>query len=460
MAAATQATNNTMKLDAAMIQEIATEAYIYAYPLVLMEITRRVNTNVDMRDGGNNLTISAPMNTFCHLTRFPDDSFDAVVRPNADTLYSALWYDVSEEPLIITVPDSGGRYYLLPIMDMWTHSFSSAGTRTTGNHAQTLAIVDRAWSGKLPEDVRVYRSPTSVGWMIGRTQTNGASDYAAVRAFQAGITAVPLSSWNNADYTPPTGEFDPALDMGAPVDQVRNMPVKDFFELFAELTIKNPPHFDDYPVVDRMARIGLVTGHRFSLDACTPDVRKALEASPAEGMQKIITSLMNIGELHNGWRMIGAPMGTYATDFRRRAAIAFFGLGAVPVEDAVYPGALLQADGKPFDSAADYVIHFDKDQLPPVRAFWSLTMYNERQLFAANMIDRFAIGDRDPLQYNADGSLDLYIQRRAPDVAKQSNWLPAPASGSFSMNLRLYWPKQLVLDGQWVPPQVVRITPA
>lgn len=445
-----------MTTDTREFQEIAAEAYVFAFPLVIMEMTRRVTTNPPARAGGNAAPLFAPMNRFSHLTHFPDDSFDAVVRPNADTLYSALWFDVSKEPLIITIPDSGGRYYVLPIMDMWSHVFASVGPRTTGSHKQVIAVVGPNWQGELPSDIKAYRSPTATGWIIGRTQTNGVDDYPAVRAFQAGITATPLSAYGDANYVAPAGENDPALDMSAPVDQVLKMKAAQFFSIFAETMKLNPPHFDDTPTVDRLARIGLKPGETFNLDALSDDQKKAVEAAPAEGLKRIGVAITRIGALHNGWRMILNPMGTYGTDYMRRSVIAFFGLGAVTVEDAIYPSALMQSDGQPFDSNAKYVMHFDKSELPPARAFWSLTMYNDRQLFASNPIHRFAIGDRDKLRFNDDGSLDLYIQREAPEGDKQSNWLPAPASGAFSMNLRLYWPELSALDGSWVPPKVCR----
>jgi len=150
-------------------------------------------------------------------------------------------------------------------------------------------------------------------------------------------------------------------------------------------------------------------------------------------------------------------LGTYRTNYRARAEVAFGGLGANAVEDAVYPTAFTDADDQPFSSDSRYVLHFSKDEIPPVRGFWSLTIYDERQLFAANPINRYAIGDRDQLQFNADGSLDIHIQRASPGPDKESNWLPAPASGSFTMNLRLYWPKAEVLDGTWAPPPVKRV---
>jgi hypothetical protein len=439
---------------AADAHEIAKEAYIYAYPMVLMEVTRRVSTNVEAPDQKSG--IRAPVNQFAHAAVFPDDKFDAVVRPNADTLYSSLWFDVTLEPLVITVPDSGGRYYLLPALDMWTDVFTSPGTRTTGNGAQRFAIVGPHWQGRLPAGMPAYVSPTPVGWMIGRTQTNGVADYAAVHQFQAGLKAIPLSAWGKPGYTPPKGVVNPQQDMSAPVEQVAKMDAASYFTLFAELLKTNPPHANDYPMLDRIARVGLVPGQAFDMNRLTPDVQAALRAAPAAARKQIAQALPRSGSVANGWRMIGNPIGTYGTDYQRRAMVAFVGLGANTVEDAVYPLAMTDADGAPFDSAAKYVIHFDKAQLPPARSFWSLTMYNGRQFFAANPANRFAIGDRDPLQYNADGSLDLVIQRDPPKGA-ESNWLPAPAAGNFSMNLRLYLPKPEALDGTWKPPVVKRV---
>jgi len=453
-ATALQAGAAPSALSPADAQEIAAEAYIYAYPMVLMEVTRRVSTNV--ASGGPGSDFRAPMNQFAHAPVFPDDKFDRVVRPNADTLYSSLWFDVSREPIVISVPDSGGRYYLLPALDMWTDVFMSPGTRTSGNGAQQFAIVGPNWRGKLPAGMRAYVSPTSVGWMIGRTQTNGVADYASVRKFQSGLKAVPLSALGNPSYVPPKATFDPKLDMSAPVEQVARMDAATYFATFARFLKDNPPHANDYPILDRIARIGLVPGEPFDVSRLPAEVQAAVRAAPAAGQKQIGKALSHSGSVANGWRMISNPIGTYGTDYLRRAVIAYAGLGANTVEDAFYPLALTDADGKPLDSAAKYVIHFDKEQLPPARAFWSLTMYNDRQFFAANSIHRFAIGDRDALKFNPDGSLDLTIQRDPPNDAAV-NWLPAPAAGIFTMNLRLYLPGTTVLDGTWKPPVIRRV---
>ncbi len=431
--------------------EIARDAYVYAYPMVIMEITRRVATNVAQPEG-----MRGPMNQIANARAFPDASFTDVVRPNADTLYSAMNLDVSKEPMVFSVPDSGGRYYLLPMLDMWTDVFTSPGKRTTGTGAQTFAVVGPHWQGQLPKGVEAIRSPTSSVLMIGRTQTNGKADYAAVHQFQDGLKAVPLSHYGKA-YTPPKGTVNASQDMSAPPDQVAKMDAATYFSTFAELMKTNPPHGNDYPILARMKRIGIEPGKSFALASASPEAQRALRAAAPDALKQIEGAFRTSGVQANGWRTNLTAIGTYGTDYLHRAGVAFAGLGANTIEDAVYPTAITDAAGQPFSSDRRYVLHFNKDQIPPARAFWSLTMYNDRQLFAANPINRYAIGDRDKLAFGPDGSLDLYIQRESPGPDKGSNWLPTPASGPFTMNLRLYWPERQVLDGSWAPPGVTPV---
>lgn len=432
------------------VSEIAIEAYLYAYPLLVMDVTRQVTTNASTAIAGS---LNAPVNQFAHMRAFPDATFTDVVRANADTLYSSLWFDVRREPLVIHVPDSGGRYYLLPMLDMWTDVFASPGKRTTGTATQTFAIVGPQWKGRIPQGIDIIRAPTATGWMIGRTQTDGTSDFASVHKFQDELTATPLSAWGK-DYTPPKASLNPNISTDPPTEQVARMGAAEFFERFIELTSDNPPHAHDYPILARMKRIGLEPGKPFELSKAPPRIQTALTKAIPLAHKKITGGLASAGTSVNNWGMILPPIGTYGTDYFRRAVIAYGGLGANVIEDAIYPSAFVDADGKPFDSEKAYVLHFKKDEIPPVRAFWSLTMYNDKQAFADNPLNRYAIGDRDPLTFNEDGSLTLYIQRNSPGKSKESNWLPAPKSGGFSMNMRLYWPKPEALDGTWQPSSV------
>lgn len=431
---------------------IGLEAYTYAYPMVLMETTRRISTNAGVEG-----RLRSPINHFAHMKRYPDATFKDVVRPNADTLYSSLWFDVGKEPLVLTLPKTAGRYHVVPIMDMWTDVFATLGTRTTGNDGGVVALVGPHWQGSLPAGLRMIRSPTDMGWIIGRIQTNGAADYDHVHGLQAGYAATPLSSWGKPQAAAVPQQGDPSIDMKTPpVEQVAKMAPGDFFALFAETLKRNPPHDSDYSVLLRMERVGLVPGQSFDLATADPAVQRGLARAAADARQRIVNRRLNLSLSSNKWVAMGNSLGVYGNDYLQRAFIAFAGLGALPPEEAIYPMAPLDSEGRPLTGASRYVLHFAKEQIPPADAFWSLTMYGADQFFVANPIDRFAIGDRDKLAFNADGSLDLYIQKDSPGADKESNWLPAP-DGPFSMNLRLYLPGRAATEGRWTPPAVTRV---
>jgi hypothetical protein len=443
-----------MPQDLSSIEElkvIAEETYIYAYPLVIMDITRRIFSNTSEATN-----TGAPSNTFLHRSTFPDDQFTDVVRPNVDTLYSLVWFDVTTQALLIDVPDSGGRYYLLPFLDLWSDVFAVPGSRTTGTGPQRFVITGPGWTGAIPTGATEIKSPTGFGWLIGRTQTNGVSDFPNVLEFQAKLTTTVLDADGNAS-PPPAGTVDPNLDQTPPVEQIAAMSAADFFTMFANLMMANPPHQNDYSMVFRMSRLGIVPGQRFDYAAASPEQKAAIDTAPKAAQSRIIAALKSIGTQANHWNIISPPVGTYGTAYFQRTLIAFAGLGANEVNDALYPTAFTDDDGQPYDSAQRYVWHANADEVPPVNAFWSLTMYNDRQFLARNPLNRFAIGDRDPLVYGSDGSLDIYIQRDSPGTDKEANWLPAPASGGFTMNLRLYWPRSEALSGEWVPPPVKRV---
>jgi len=432
-------------------REIAEEAYVYGYPLVLMDVTRRVMTAAPKASAKK-----APMGQFLNIPVFPDPSFKEVVSPNADTLYSSAWLDLSKEPYVLSVPDTHGRYYVMQLLDGWTNVFASPGKRTTGTKKGNFAIVGPGWSETLPEGVQELRSPTDLVWIIGRTQTNGRADYGAVHAIQAGYRLTPLSAWGKPYRPPAKVPVDATVDTRTPpVDQVAQMDAATFFGRLAELLEGNPPAALDAPLVERIAKIGLAPGKPFPPADQKPAIAAAVDQGAKDGLAKIIAAAhAQAGGDAPGWRT-SLGLGAYGTDYLKRAATAFVGLGANLSEDAVYSFSRDDADGEPLSGAHRYSLHFDKGATPPVNAFWSITLYNEKQLFVANPIGRYAIGDRDKLKKNPDGSLDIWIQHAAPAAAKESNWLPAPA-GSFNLVMRMYWPKEAVLDGTWTPPQVRR----
>jgi hypothetical protein len=434
------------------IQAIATEAYLYTFPLVLMDITRRQATNVQ----AGKTVGRGPMQTFTHVRAFPDAAFRDIVRPNFDTLYSIAWVDLREEPVVVSAPDTEGRYYLLPMLDMWTDVFAVPGKRTSGTAAGQFALVPRGWGGTLPSSLQRIDAPTPYVWIIGRTQTNGPRDYDAVHQVQDGYTLTPLSRWGQPVRTV-QAQIDPSVDMKTPpIDQAKQMSAAAYFQYAAELMKLHPPHATDWSTVARLSRVGIQPGQSFNIEQQDPAVRQALEAAPAAGTKAMLDKAPTFTRVVNGWQMNTDTMGVYGNYYLKRAFVAMVGLGANQPDDAVYPLIVADANGQPVTGENQYVMHFAADALPPAEAFWSLTMYDGDGFQVANELNRFAIGDRDALQYNADGSLDLYIQHASPGVNKQSNWLPSPAQGSLGLTLRLYAPRPSVLDGRWNPPPVTR----
>jgi hypothetical protein len=429
--------------------ELASDAYIYGYPLVTMEMTRRVVTNVPQVEGTR-----GPMGQIIRLRAYPDASYRDVTAPNADTLYTTAFFDVGDEPWVLSVPDMKGRYFLLPFLDGWTNVFAVPGSRTTGTQAQTFVISGPGWSGDVPAGMTELKSPTAIVWLLGRIYCTGTpEDYAEVHALQDAFKLQPLSTWGK-DYTPPPGKVDPSIDMKTAVrDQVNRLSTSEFFTLLADLMKRNPPAPADAPALERFKAIGLEAGKSFD--------GKALDSRwdarlPQLSFDRIKLQLMSL-KRENGW-LFTTKTGVYGTDYIQRAFITAFGLGANRPQDAVYPmsqrASLLEA----YEGDHNYALRFEKGQLPPVKGFWSLTMYDEEMFFVANPINRYSMSLRTNPKFEPDGSLAIYIQNESPGADKEANWLPSP-KGKFHLMLRLYWPNEddpSILDGSWAIPPVKR----
>jgi hypothetical protein len=429
---------------------LATDAYIYGYPLVTMEMTRRVVTNVTRPEGNH-----APMGQLIKLREYPNASFRDVTAPNADTLYTTAFFDVGEEPWVLSIPDMKGRYYLFPMLDGWTTVFQVPGKRTTGTGAQTYAITGPGWNGALPQGVREYKSPTNIAWLLGRIYCTGTpEDYKAVHELQDQCKLVPLSSYGKP-YTPPEGKVDPAVDTKTPVrDQVNRMDAKAYFTLLAQLMKTNPPAAADAPAVARFAKIGLLPGQDFDASRFTADFVKRIPEIAFDRIMAQFKLNKDVKDI-NGWAFT-TKTGIYGTDYLMRALVTAIGLGANRPQDAVYPTSQKDVEGKAYDGANKYVMRFSRGQLPPVRGFWSLTMYDDKYFFVNNPLNRYSISPRQNLKTNSDGSIDLYIQKDSPGPDKESNWLPAPA-GKFILMLRMYWPNESspsIINGSWKIPAV------
>jgi len=438
----------------AQVKRLASEVFVFAYPLVLMDVTKDA------------MTATTPINTFAHERSLPEPGAKDATDANGDVLFSRAWLDVSKEPIVITVPDFRDRYYLIALIDGWTNVYASLGTRTIGHGKQAYAIVGPGWKGKLPDDTLEIKSPTGMVWAVGRIAIAGESDQAAVRKLQDEIELTPLASWKEKQKQkakkrrgkskapePEPKAATAAASTSSPVDQVAAMDAATFFTRFASLLPANPPAKEDAPIVEKIKTFGIVGGEPYTTAKLDPPSVRGVEA----GVKSVYATMVSaaggsLGDLRNGWT-IHADTGRYGIDYGTRAVMALVGLGANAPEDAVFAATRLDASGKPLQGETRYVLHFDKGAAPPTDAFWSLSMYDEAHHLAANALERYRIGDRDKLKTNADGSLDIWLGNANPGGDKESNWLPAP-KGEFNLMLRIYWPKAEVIQRQWVPPGI------
>ncbi len=435
--------------------EIAEKAYVFGYPMILMDYTKKISCNVEKPT-----LVYAPVNQLGHFREFPDDKFTAVVKPNVDTYYSNVWYDLKDEPVVLTVPATD-RYYLLPLYDAYSNVFSVPGPRITGTGAHTFLLTGPFWKGEVPEGMTQIKASTNTVWMIGRTQVNSAEDGATVvAAFQNGMKIDLLSKYGQ-EYEAPLKKVSEDYKKIVPVDDTRALSIEEYFNKLSQLMVDNPPAKADAPLIEEMESIGIIAGKEFSTKGMSSELIEKLNAIPELAHQNWIdksTGKKDAGvPVVNNWIFAREGMGFYGTNYEQRAFIAFIGLGANLAEDAVYPSTSRDSEGNPIDGKSKYVLHFDKEQIPPVNAFWSLTAYNSKDFLVENPIDRFALGDRDNLTYNEDGSLDIYIQNTDPGGDKTSNWLPSTKEGLTNLTLRLYWPKKAALDGTWEVPAIKKV---
>jgi hypothetical protein len=418
---------------------IGQDAYVYGYPMMVLDQTKQT-----MAKGVTN--------HFAYLSAPPPPSNRSVVRPNVDTLYATAFLDLTAEPVVVHVPDTHGRYYVMQMMDANTNVFASPGKRTTGTGARDFVVVGPAWhqTVQLQAGMTAIHSPTNTVWIINRTQLNGDKDIEAVNAIQRELAIAPLSEWPKGAIPalPTKGEANVSQ---TPPDAVEAMSAPAYFNKLALLLRDNPPLAADALVLERFAKIGLIPGQAFNP---SPDLALTLEKAKERARDAIDEKEANLGEKVNGWHVVAKDIGTYGTDYLQRAAVAELGLGANLPEDAVYPSTSTDVTGQPLKGDKSYVLHFAKGEQPPVNAFWSLTMYDKDGYFVPNPLQRQAARD-SLLKKNRDGSVDIYIQADSPGKDREANWLPAPKDAPFTLLLRMYWPKQPVLDGSYEPPGVV-----
>jgi hypothetical protein len=439
-------------------EQIAIDAYVYGYSQITTEVTRVQMSNVDKLEG-----MHAPTGQFANIKRYPPANFRGVSAPNADTLYSVAWLDLTE-PQVFSHPDMGKRFYLFEMTDLWMTDFNSPGTRTAGGQAANYLITGPGWTGTVPAGMKQIKCATRYMVILGRTYADGSDqDYATVNALQAQYKIVALGAYGKSSaYQAPPVNPNPGFSMtDAPQKVILDMDASSYFNMMARLMGSTaPPAREDAPMLARMAKIGLVPGQPFDMTKLPPAVQAALKDLGTVGLHRIEANKDSLGAMVNGW-VVTKGLGVYGTDYMKRAVVAAFGWPANLPQDAVYPYTEVDSSGRKLSGANRYTLNFAKGLTPPVNGFWSITMYEIDQgwWFVPNPLNRFTVSLRNNPKYSADGSLTLYFQNESPGTDLESNWLPAP-KGDFIAMLRMYWPKETnpsIVNGTWKPPAITRV---
>jgi hypothetical protein len=386
------------------------------------------------------------------MRTYASPDFKNVVRISLSALWTTAFVDLAKEPFVVSLPDTQGRYVVMQALNMWTDDFASAGTRTTGTGPGNFLIAGPRWKGRPPADIKeTYRSSTRYAWILVQTQANGPEDFPEVIALTNQYKLTPLSAWGKP-YTPPGRvPVDPTVATKVtPLQQVQRMNERTFFKQLAMLMKDNPPYAADAPMLGKLKKIGVEPGKDFDIGKLHPAMVDALGRVTRDIWPKIESGPMRMKTV-NGW-MNPLNLGAYGTDYDTRAVVAWLGLGALTAPDAVYPSAFLDGDGKPLDISQKYLMQFEKDQMLPCNAAWSIAIY-QGNYYVRNATNKYDVAPWMPLQYNADGSLDVYIQPESPGTGREANWLPSPPGGPMNLTIHCYWPKEAFLNGTYkVPP--------
>ena len=423
------------------VWNIIKEAYIYTFPLVLMDATKTVSINTEEPDL---LKGKAPINQLMHGTKLADADFKTIVSPNVDTVYSQAWYDLSDEPMVYVLPETD-RFCNVQVFDAWTNTvcvFDKAGA---------YAITLSTWEGVLPQGVTRINVPTTTAWSITRTVLSGEEDLPNVRKIQENMKLIPLSVYvSGGEYSPEKGSYSEENDY-VPIQKVLSLSPKVFFDKANELMKTNPPAAADAEIIEKLASINVGPGMDFDLSILSGDVeaqwKEMLKSLEAEVTNVVMKFSVKLGQ----WSYFGPPIGNFGTEYNYRWAIALGGLGANTVDVALYMNTDFDDLGKILTDEKNYLLHFET--LPPVLegGFWSVTAYGIDKFLIDNPIDRYCVNDRTNFVLNEDGTLDIILSNEQP--SNIANWLPI--SGTFHFILRIYTPDMDALSS-WTAP-VIRV---
>jgi hypothetical protein len=431
-------------------RRLAREAWVLGMPPVYIERQWLLSSNVSRPSDRQ-----APPNQFAHFRDFPTVDTQIAANMNVDTLYSLACIDLRAEPIVLSVPEMGNRYWIMQLVDAWNNVPAAPGSRTVGGQGGNFVLVGPRWHGSIPAGLTHLHLPTTMLLLKGRTYVANEADLPAVHALQDKYQLVPLSSWGSP-YSPPTDvPIDESVDMKKTVqEQTLRMTPDTFFNNLNRLLVYNPPEPPDPGTMDRLTRVGVIPGRNFDFASFDQSLQQDIYSGVLDGQREMQS--VDQGKAVNTWRF-ALDMGRFGKNYALRAYSTFFNLGCNLAEDAIYPTTAVDSNNLPLDAAYRYVLHFRQDEIPPVKAFWSLTMYDSSGFLSRNPIDRYALGDRSQMTYGKDGSLTIFIQQESPGPDKEANWLPTPDAGGMMLILRLYQPRQEAIDGTWKPPAIQRV---
>jgi hypothetical protein len=444
------------KLGKGETQRIAEDAYIYGFPMVM-----NYGTLYEYFIDKSAPAYKAPINQLYNTARVYTPKDTTIVTPNSDTPYSFVCMDLRTEPYVLSVPDiEESRYYSIQLIDLYTFNYGYAGSRTTGNSAANYMIAGPSWKGEKPEGIaKVYRCETDFSIAVVRTQLFNPADIENVKKIQAGYKGQPLSAF----LKQPAPRAAPEIQWPKIDKQLAKTNSFAYLNFVLQFCPPVGPAEVEKPLRANFARIGIEAGRPFPLDKLTPEQMVELEAGIKSGFEKIKQSVAALGKDENGWRVSTDAFGDRAFmkgNWSLRAAAAMAGIYGNDAAEALYPMLATDGDGNKLDCSKNrYTLTFPASQNPPVKAFWSVTMYDGKtQLLIENPLNRYLINSRmlPDLKKNQDGSLTLYLQQDSPGKELESNWLPAP-DGPIYVVMRLYWPQEAALTGSWRPPTVQRV---
>ena len=429
-------------------EELMEEAFLYCLPLMIMDATMAKFTNTIEAT-----PFQAPENQLFHALELADASFTDVVTPNVDTVYSQAFLNLSEDAVILELPKTD-RFCTVEVLDAFSNCISVINTANFENEKEYFIFTAEDFSGEIPEGMAEIKSPSAMVWLLIRTVCGGKDDLPNVREIQSQMDCYTYGSGKDGERK--KGSFDENNNF-VPVDKVMTMSVDEFFSRANELMLDNPPTEEDSEIIERLSAINVGPGLDFDSSAIGENADESWNAMKAGIVQKAVAGSVQYMMKNGSWQYFGKPIAEFGTAYTYRALIALMGFGANPVSIAVYPKAEYDSEGNRLSGTEKYRIHFEKDGIPPVleNGFWSITVYNsENNLLIDNELDRYCINDRSELQFNEDGSLDIYVQHEKPENGKVSNWLPV-GEGEFHLFMRIYLPEDEVIENKWETPLII-----